>query len=182
MSDKENKNEEMKNESVEEKMDEEPATEEADSTDSEIEELKNEISELEDQTMRLQAEIQNLQRRHKKNREESARYRSQKLAEAIIPVVDNLERVLQVEVETEEGESMKKGVEMVLNSFYTAFKDESIEVIDPLGKEFDPNYHEALTLMPADDDHPAGTIAQVFQKGYILNDRVLRAAGVAIYQ
>lgn len=145
-------------------------------------ELEEKIQELEDKNIRLQAEIQNLQRRNRKDREDSAKFRSQKLAESLIPVIDNLERVLSVEVRTEEGENIQKGIEMVLASFYQAFESENIEVIDPEGEVFDPNVHEAVNMLPADDSQESGTIAQVLAKGYVLNGRTLRAAQVAIYQ
>ena len=90
--------------------------------------LAEKIQELEDKNIRLQAEIQNLQRRNRKDKEDSAKFRSQKLAESLIPVIDNLERVLSVEVQTEEGENIKRN-RMVLSSFYQAFEGESIEVI-----------------------------------------------------
>lgn len=144
--------------------------------------LAEKIQELEDKNIRLQAEIQNLQRRNRKDKEDSAKFRSQKLAESIIPVIDNLERVLSVEVQTEEGENIKKGIDMVLSSFYQAFEGESIEVINPEGEVFDPNIHEAVNMLPAEDSNESGTIAQVFAKGYKLNGRTLRAAQVAIYQ
>lgn len=158
--------------------DEASPSEEADAADD----TQEEMAALEDRVIRLQAEIQNLQRRNRKDREDSAKFRSQKLAEAIIPALDNLERVLELEVSTDEGENIQKGVDMVLQAFYSAFDQESIQVIDPAGEPFNPNIHEALTTVPAENGEEAGTIAQVLQKGYVLNDRVLRAAQVIIYQ
>lgn len=147
-----------------------------------INELEEKTEELEDKNIRLQAEIQNLQRRNRKNKEDSAKFRSQQLAESLIPAIDNLERVLSVEVQTEEGENIQKGIDMVLSSFYQAFESESIEVIDPAGEVFDPNVHEAVNMLPAEEGKESGTVAQVFSKGYVLNGRTLRAAQVAIYQ
>lgn len=175
-----NEKEMIQEETPEEEVQEE--TEAAEDSQQNLEDEAERLAELEDKNIRLQAEIQNLQRRNRKDREDSAKFRSQKLAESLIPVIDNLERVLSVEVQTEEGENIQKGIEMVLASFYQAFESENIEVIDPEGEVFDPNVHEAVNMLPADDSQESGTIAQVLAKGYVLNGRTLRAAQVAIYQ
>jgi molecular chaperone GrpE len=94
--------------------------------------------------------------------------------------LDNLERALAIEVEDEAGKNLKKGIEMVVESLNQALKAEGIEIIDPLGEPFDPNMHEAYTQVPADNDQESGTVAQVFEKGYKLHERVLRAAKVAV--
>lgn len=148
----------------------------------ELEETKAELEEVQDRYLRLQAELQNIQRRNKREQEAATRYRSQDLAKQMLPAIDNLERALTIEVEDEAGKNLKKGIEMVLESFNQALKSEGIEVIDPIGEPFDPNMHEAYTQVPADDEKESGTVAQVFEKGYKLHDRVLRAAKVAVAQ
>ena len=90
---------------------------------------------------------------------------------------DNLERALAVEGLTDD---VKKGLEMVQESLVHALKEEGIEEI-PADGDFDHNFHMAIQTMPADDEHPADTIAQVFQKGYKLHERVLRPAMVVVY-
>lgn len=157
-------------------------TAEVDPLQKELEETKAKLSEMEERYLRLQAELQNIQKRNKRDRETAVRYRSQDLATQLLPVLDNLERALATEVEDEAEGNLKKGIEMVLESFNQAFKAEGIEVIDPLGEPFDPNVHEAYTQVPAEDDVESGTVAQVFEKGYKLHDRVLRAAKVAVAQ
>lgn len=147
--------------------------------ESQVQELEERIQELEDQTIRLQAELQNIQRRNKKNREELIRYRSQSLAEELLPVADNLERAMEIEVDTEQGENLKKGIELVFQQLKTAFEKEEIEVVDPLGEPFDPELHESYTVMPS-EEYESGTVAQVFEKGYVYKGRILRAAKVAV--
>lgn len=142
--------------------------------------LEARIEELEDQNLRLQAEIQNMRRRNQTSREEASRYRSQDLAKEILPVMDNLERALQTEVQDEAGHSLKQGVEMVLESFKRALTAANIEVIDAEGKMFDPNFHEALAQVPAQEGQESGLITEVYEKGYKLHDRVLRAAKVIV--
>ena len=104
------------------------------------------------------------------------RYRSQDLAKKILPSLDNLERALQVEGLTED---VKKGIEMVRDSLIQALKEEGVEEVAI--ESFDPNLHMAVQTVPADEDNPADTIAQVLQKGYKLHERLLRPAMVVVY-
>ena len=141
-------------------------------------ELANERAEdFENKYLRAHAEMQNIQRRANEERQQLQRYRSQDLAKAILPSIDNLERALAVEGLTDD---VKKGLEMVHESLIHALKEEGIEEI-PADGTFDHNYHMAIQTVPADDEHPADTIAQVFQKGYKLHDRILRPAMVVVY-
>jgi molecular chaperone GrpE len=155
-------------------------TEELSPLEKELQETRAKLEETEDRFLRLQAELQNIQKRNKRERETATRYRSQDLAKQLLPALDNLERALAIEVEDEAGKNLKKGIEMVVESLNQALKAEGIEVIDPLGEPFDPNMHEAYTQVPADNDQESGTVAQVFEKGYKLHERVLRAAKVAV--
>lgn len=143
-------------------------------------ELAQKIEELEDQNLRLQAELQNIIRRNKKDRELATRYRAQDLAKDILPVMDNLERAL--ENADDASESLKQGVQMVLDGFKRAFDANGIEVIDAEGQPFDPNFHEAYAQVPAEDGQDSNVVAQVYEKGYKLYDRVLRAAKVTVTQ
>ena len=128
---------------------------------SELEEAQARAEEFENKYLRAHAEMQNIQRRANEERQNLQRYRSQDLAKAILPSLDNLERALAVEGLTDD---VKKGLEMVQESLIHALKEEGIEEIAADG-EFDHNYHMAIQTLPADDEHPADTIAQVFQKG-----------------
>ena len=175
------KNEELKEEEVAEATEEKVETaEESDETTPEKSELElaNERAEdFENKYLRAHAEMQNIQRRANEERQLLQRNRSQDLAKAILPSLDNLERALAVEGLTDD---VKKGLEMVQESLVHALKEEGIEEI-PADGEFDHNYHMAIQTVPADDEHPADTIAQVFQKGYKLHDRILRPAMVVVY-
>ena len=145
-----------------------------------IEELTKELNEMEDKYLRLQAELQNILRRHKKEKQDDRKFRSQSLATELLPVMDNLERALTIEVSDEAGENLKKGIEMVMGSFKAALEKEGVEVLNPVNELFDPQFHEAYTSVPAEEGQEAGTVAQVFEKGYVLNDRILRAAKVSV--
>lgn len=163
-----------------ETLEEEIITETSETVEeSEISALNKKIEELEDQNLRLQAELQNIIRRNKKDRELSTRYRSQDLAKDILPVIDNLERALAAE-DSDASEGLIQGVQMVLDGFKRALEGNGIEVIDAEGQPFDPNFHEAYAQVPAVDGQASGVVAQVYEKGYKLHDRVLRAAKVTV--
>ena len=148
---------------------EEVKEEETTETTEKVVEESNQPSELEE----AQARAEELENKYL----QLQKYRSQDLAKAILPSLDNLERALAVEGLTDD---VKKGLEMVQESLIHALKEEGIEEI-PADGDFDHNFHMAIQTMPADDEHPADTIAQVFQKGYKLHERVLRPAMVVVY-
>lgn len=164
----------------------EPVEEADQSADTVADEAAKEISELElalqraedfeNKYLRAHAEMQNIQRRANEERQSLQRYRSQDLAKKILPSLDNLERALAVEGLTDD---VKKGLEMVQESLVQALKEEGIEEV-PV-EAFDHNLHMAVQTLPADDDHSADSIAQVFQKGYKLHERLLRPAMVVVY-
>lgn len=147
---------------------------------AEIEKITAERNELSDKYIRAQAEIVNMRRRNEKEQASLLKYDGQKLAKAILPALDNLERALTVEAE--HSEQLLKGVEMVQKDLLKALKENNIAEIEADGQKFDPNLHQAVQTVPADDDHPADTVVKVFQKGYILKDRVLRPAMVVVAQ
>jgi len=147
----------------------------------EVATLQAQLAETEEKLLRNQAEMQNMKTRLAKEQAQSLKYANQKLASDILPVIDNLERALQVETDNEAAQQIKTGVDMVLNTLVDSLASHEIVAVGEVGGEFDPNQHQAIQSVPADDDHPADTIAQVLQKGYMLKDRVIRPAMVAVY-
>lgn len=178
--------EEIKNEELQEEVEAtdvvtEEKVEEQPQEDAQNEELQKALERAEDfenKYLRAHAEMQNIQRRANEERQQLQKYRSQDLAKAILPALDNIERALAVEGLTDD---VKKGLEMIQESLINALKEEGIEEIAADG-EFNHNFHMAIQTMPADDEHPADTIAQIFQKGYKLHDRILRPAMVVVYK
>ena len=156
-------------EATEEVVEETPEKSELDLANERAEDFENKY-------LRAHAEMQNIQRRANEERQSLQRYRSQDLAKKILPSLDNLERALQVEGLTED---VKKGIEMVRDSLIQALKEEGVEEVAI--ESFDPNLHMAVQTVPADEDNPADTIAQVLQKGYKLHERLLRPAMVVVY-
>lgn len=149
---------------------------------SEVDELKIKLDEMEDKFLRVSAELANIVQRNRNERELIQRYRSQDLGKKLLPVIDNLERAIAAEVTDEQSISLKKGVEMVLESLNVALKEEGIEEIPAKGEKFDPNIHQAVQIVPVSEDIEADTIVEVLQKGYKLQDRVLRASMVIVAQ
>lgn len=171
--------EELRTEQEDNQIEEETALEE-EAIVSELDTLKEEKQALEDKVLRLQAEIANIQRRNTRERQDSAKFRSQHLATELIEVLDNLERALEVETTTEEANAIKTGVEMVHKQFVQAFENEKIESINPLNEEFDPNFHQAVSIMPGEEGQASNTVINVLQKGYRIDNRVLRPAMVIV--
>lgn len=149
---------------------------------SEVDELKIKLDEMEDKFLRVSAELANIVQRNRNERELIQRYRSQDLGKKLLPVIDNLERAIAAEVTDEQSISLKKGVEMVLESLNVALKEEGIEEIPAKGEKFDPNIHQAVQIVPVSEGVEADTIVEVLQKGYKLQDRVLRASMVIVAQ
>ena len=149
---------------------------------SEVDELKIKLDEMEDKFLRVSAELANIVQRNRNERELIQKYRSQDLVKKLLPVIDNLERAIAAEVTDEQSISLKKGVEMVLESLNVALKEEGIEEIPAKGEQFDPNIHQAVQIVPVSEGVEADTIVEVLQKGYKLQDRVLRASMVIVAQ
>ena len=168
--------EETKNEELVEEVEAAEETVEETPGKSELDLANERAEDFENKYLRAHAEMQNIQRRANEERQSLQRYRSQDLAKKILPSLDNLERALQVEGLTED---VKKGIEMVRESLIQALKEEGLEEVAV--ESFDPNLHMAVQTVPADEDNPADTIAQVLQKGYKLHERLLRPAMVVVY-
>jgi molecular chaperone GrpE len=122
--------------------------------------------------------LENFKRRNKQEIDTNNKYRDQKFAEDLLPVLDNMERALSIEGDSEAFTSLKKGVEMVYNDFSNAFYSHDITEIKSVGEVFDPNFHQAVMTEPSDEE--SGIVIEEFQKGYVLKDRVLRPSMVKV--
>ena len=147
-----------------------------------IADLKAQLDDKDDQLLRAQAEIVNMQNRNKKEQAALLKYDGQALAKDVLPVLDNLERALATQADDEAAQQLKKGVEMVYGHLQDALKKHGVTEVAAAGEKFDPNVHQAVQTVPVDDDHPADTVVQVLQRGYLLKDRTLRPAMVVVAQ
>lgn len=152
-------------------------------TPEQIEEkYKTMLAEKEDRYIRLVAEFENFKKRSTQEMQTRFKYANQQLALNIITGLDNLERALVQAGEEEDNSQLQefvKGIEMVQQQFYDALKQNKIERVYPKGELFDPNNHEAMGVIETDEIEP-DHIAEVFQAGYVLHDRVIRPAMVQV--
>ncbi len=142
---------------------------------------KKELAEKNDKYIRLVAEFENFKKRTNQEMQTRFKFANQSLALNIITGLDNLERAL-IQAKDEENEQEKefiRGIEMVQQQLFDALKQNNIERVFPKGEQFDPNKHEAMGIIETEDVEP-DHIAEVFQAGYILHDRVIRPAMVQV--
>ena len=176
---KKNKNkEEIKQEEKEMDSSENEEIVEDINEESEVDLLKKQIESLKNDYARAYADTENIKKRLNAEAELTRKYRIQSFAKEILPVIDNLERALQTEV-NEADEGFKKGVEMTYNQLVAALKNEGVEVIDCENKPFDPNFHQAI-MQEKKEGVESGIVIEVLQKGYVLKDRILRPAMVKV--
>jgi molecular chaperone GrpE len=131
--------------------------------------------------LRLHADMQNLRRRAEQDVEKAHKYGQERLVSELLPVLDNLERALQVagDQENELISALRQGVELTLKSFVDCLRKFHVEAVDPVGEPFDPQFHQAMGMQESATAEPDSVIA-VMQKGYSLNGRVLRPAMVMV--
>ena len=165
----------------------EPAEEDTPQTEESAETAAEEDKQTETETkaaeaeseryMRLMAEFQNFKRRAAREKSDIHAYANEKIIGELLPVLDNFERALQ----TESGdlESYSKGMELIFTQLKTALEHAGLEEIKALGEDFDPNVHNAV-MTEDSEEHDDGKISKVLQKGYKLNDKVIRPSMVAV--
>lgn len=149
------------------------------------EDLVEETADLKDKLLRALAEAQNSRRRAQREREDAAKYAISSFARELLDVQDNLIRALasiSPEDKAAGGETLAtlyEGVEMTQRVLHAAFERHKIEILNPAGEKFDPNFHQAVAEIP-DTGRPGGSIVDVMQTGYLIGDRLLRPAMVTV--
>jgi molecular chaperone GrpE len=141
-----------------------------------LKKAETEAAELRDAWLRAKAETDNVRKQAQNDIAKAHKYAVERFAQELLTVRDALELALATPHDT--TEALKDGVELTLKNLNAAFDKARIVEINPAGEKYDPHRHQAMTMI--ESDQPAGTIVQVFQKGYLLNDRVLRPALVAV--
>ncbi len=147
---------------------------------TEIEKLQQELGEAKDKYIRLFAEFDNMRKRHERERAELIKYAHEEVIIEMLGFYEDFERsVTAARANPAEGSSLLKGVEMVLKRMQELLKKYDVTEIDAAGKKFDHTCHEALMAVESDDVDD-GTVLEVFQKGYIMDGRVVRTAKVKV--
>jgi molecular chaperone GrpE len=146
----------------------------------ELKESAQKANEYWDKMLRMQADLENNRKRTEKDRQDFIRFANEGIIVELLNILDDLERAVSLaESKQEDLPVFLKGVEMILAHLYDMLKNYGVKPIEAQGKIFDPNFHEAL--MQVDDDaRPEHTIVEELQKGYLMNDRVIRTAKVKV--
>lgn len=138
-----------------------------------------EITQLKDQVLRSLAEVENIKRRATRDVENAHKFAVEKLLSDLIPVLDSLDKAVETAAQTDGAEAIAEGVSLSLKLFVDTLARSGVEEIDPLGAPFDPQLHEAMTMVPNPDAEP-NSVMDVMAKGYVLNGRLVRAAKVIV--
>ena len=147
---------------------------------AELEAAKQTIADQKDSVVRAAADVENMRRRAAQDVEKAHKFALEKFANELLPVIDNLERA--IEFSDKENETLKpllEGIDMTVKSFNDAVAKFGVEIVNPQGEQFNPEFHQAMSIQPSNDVSP-NTVLAVMQKGYTLNGRLLRPAMVMV--
>ncbi len=168
------------NEAQELPVEELPVPDEKELLEVKVAELENANKELNDKYLRLSAEFDNYRKRTLRERMELTKTAAESVMLSILPVTDDFERAMQSIEQGMDFEAVKEGILLIYNKFKEFNKQNGITEIEAAGKPFDTDLHEALTKIPAPSEELKGKIIDVIQKGYYLNDKVIRFAKVVV--
>ena len=141
--------------------------------------LKEQVASLEDRVRRQMAEFDNYRKRTDKEKESMFSMGERSVIEKMLPILDNFERGLAALPEEEKGSSFADGMDKILKQFTKQLEDLGVKPIEAVGKEFDPNFHNAVMQVES-DELESGVVAQEFQKGYTYHDTVIRHSMVGV--
>jgi len=142
-----------------------------------LDEYETRLAEMREVMLRERAELENQRRRLQRDLDQARRFANEKLLADLLPVIDNLERGLAVEGGDYAG--LRVGVELTLRELTRLADANGLKVVDPIGQPFDPERHQAMAMV-ASGEHQPGSVVAVAQKGYVLNERLLRPALVSV--
>nr|QIQ10522.1 Protein GrpE [uncultured bacterium] len=148
----------------------------------EAEALREEVANVREQLLRAHAEMQNVRRRAENDVDKARKFALERFVRELLPVVDSLEKATEAMSGKEVPESVavfREGVEMTLSMAQSVIGKFDVEVVDPVGQPFSPEFHEAMSMVPNPDLAP-NTVMAVLQKGYTLNGRLIRPAMVMV--
>lgn len=140
---------------------------------------RQEVARMRDAMLRMQAETENTRKRLTRELERSRKLALERFMKNLLDVRDSLERGLDIDIESATVESLIEGQQLTLKMFSKVMQDHNLELIDPVGQPFDPELHEAMTVLPS-ADHEENTVIEVLQKGFRLHDRLVRPARVVV--
>jgi len=147
---------------------------------SELEAAKQAAEENYQRYLRTQADFDNFRRRARIEKEEFAKYASQKLIEGLLPIVDNFDRAVAASRDQRDFESLAKGVEMIQRQLNQLLEGEGLRSIEAVGQPFNPELHQAIMQVPAEEGGASGIVVEELQKGYMLKEKVIRPSMVKV--
>ncbi len=166
---------------TEEKEDNEEESEQEEQKElSREEQLEAQVKELQEKYVRLSAEFDNYRKRTLKEKSDLIKSAGEDILKGVLPVMDDFDRALETIKDAEDLESVKEGMELIRSKFYEFLKQKGIQEIEAQEKEFDTDLHEAISKIPALKEELKGKVVDVIQKGYYLNDKILRYAKVVV--
>ncbi len=145
-----------------------------------VEKLENEIVELKDKLLRNVAEFDNFRKRTAKEKNELLKSAGEDVIKSLLDVVDDTDRALEQMETTEDFEAFKQGILLIFNKLKSTLQAKGLEAMSVKGDEFNPEIHEAITEIPAPSPEFSGKVIDEVQKGYTLNDKIIRHAKVVI--
>jgi len=145
-----------------------------------LQQKQEEYQELYDKHLRLYSEFENFRRRSRKETADAKEKGRSDMVLAVLPVIDDFERALSSINESTESKDVYEGVELIYNKFKNILSEQGLQEMQPVGETFDPDYHEAMTKMQAPSEDQKGKVIDVVEKGYMLNDRIVRHAKVVV--
>lgn len=148
----------------------------------ELEETKQALEDYKDKYLRLSAEFDNYRKRTMKEKAELIKNGGEKAISAILPILDDLERALQNMQKADDVKAMYEGIDLIHQKFLKNLGHEGLEKMNPVGEAFDTDFHEAIALVPAQEETQKGKVLDCVQTGYKLNDKVIRHAKVVVAQ
>jgi len=147
------------------------------------EKLQKEVAELKDKQLRLFAEFENFKKRTAKERIDLFRNAGLEFFESMLPVLDDFDRAAKHREETEDSEDLKKGIDLIQSKLIGILEQKGLKAMESsIGKDFDTDFHEAITQIPAPSEEMKGKVIDETEKGYLLNDKVIRYAKVVVGQ
>jgi molecular chaperone GrpE len=138
------------------------------------------VKELNEKYLRLYAEFDNFRRRTQKEKADLIKYGGEDIILSILPIVDDMERALAHHKDAKDHKPLQEGLDLILQKTKTILTSKGVQPMEPKGEPFDPELHDAITNIPATSDDMKGKVAEVVEKGYSLNGKVIRHAKVVV--
>lgn len=145
-----------------------------------LDETRQQLEKEKKEYMFLMADFDNFRKRVVKEKAEILRNGAEKVLSGLLPIVDDFERGLDATKDVDDAAAVRQGMELIYNKLVKFLADNGVTAMDSTGKDFDPDIHEAIATLPTGDASMKGKVIDTTQKGYMINDKVLRHAKVAV--